>query len=63
MPDKFIDTDAVCPNTPDGKHVPDWSTVTVEHDGDEDYIDVSCSKCGRSGCIGSAASLISEISW
>jgi len=56
-----IDQDAICE---DGEpHIPDWSTVTVDHDGDDTYIDVSCSKCGRSGCIGKASTLEEDISW
>jgi len=45
------------------EHLPDWETVTVDHDGDETYIDISCSKCGKSGCIGTASRLEEEIDW
>jgi hypothetical protein len=46
-----------------GKHEPDWKTVTVEHDGDETYIDCNCKHCGVSGCIGTAKALMQDINW
>lgn len=57
-----LDEDDRCPET--GKrHVPDWNSVSVEHDGDEHYIDVNCKDCGRSGCIGNETTLTEGISW
>jgi hypothetical protein len=44
------------------EHDPDWDTVVVTHDG-EIYIDVTCKKCGRSGCIGTQKTLESDINW
>jgi hypothetical protein len=60
MADIVVDED-ICPKT-GVVHTPDWSTVTVTHDG-EAYIDVNCVNCGRSGCIGSAKTLTEGISW
>ena len=55
------DKDDICT---DGKsHDPNWKAVTIEHDGDETYIDVPCTKCGRSGCVGSEKTLKEDISW
>jgi len=57
----IIDKDSICT---DGKpHTPEWCYVTVEHGGGKTYIDVPCSKCGRSGCIGTSATLEKDISW
>lgn len=55
--------DEICPKTKDGKHEPDWSSVFVEEDGGETYIDVSCKHCGASGCIGTSHSLAENIDW
>ncbi len=57
-----IDPDDICLET-NRRHEPDWSSVSVENDGDETYIDVSCADCGRSGCIGTAETLSEGISW
>jgi len=51
----------VCPNTDDGVHVPDLTTVHVDRDGDGVYIDVNCGPCGRSGCIGRFSA--TEVDW
>ena len=51
------------PDAPDGFHEPDWSSVYVESDGGEVYIDVNCKHCGSSGCIGTASSLGEQINW
>lgn len=53
----------VCPESPDGKHAPDWRSVSTTHDGGESYIDINCKHCGRSGCVGSSASLTADINW
>lgn len=56
-----VESDDVCKEAKDGKHVPDPATVTVQHDGEDVYIDVNCSLCGRSGC---AAKLDpNEVAW
>jgi hypothetical protein len=55
------ESDDLCPKAADGKHQPDPKTLTVEHDGDEAYIDVSCGLCGRSGCVGKFDS--EEVAW
>jgi len=54
--------DDICPEAKDGKHRPDWSTVTTEYDG-EWYVDVTCKLCGRSGCVGKAETLAEDICW
>ena len=54
-------TEESCPPNNCG-HEPDWTSAHVEFDGDA-YIDVACTHCGRSGCIGSAATLTAQISW
>ena len=56
------DEDDVCKVTGQ-PHVPDWKSVSVEQDGDETYIDINCRDCGRSGCIGTQATLADEITW
>jgi len=55
--------DEHCPKSPDGHHEPAWSTATVQHDGDETYIDVNCLYCGRSGCAGNEHTLAADINW
>ena len=44
-------TGDTCPDAPHGGHEPDLSTLTIESDGGEFYLDVNCQYCGRSGCI------------
>lgn len=56
-------SDDACPSHRDGIHEPDWRNITIEHDGDETYIDVFCKHCGRSGCIGTQKTLEAEIQW
>ena len=55
--------DDVCEKGTDGIHEPDWSSVSIEHDGDETYIDINCKHCGRSGCVGSEKTLERDIQW
>ena len=43
-------------------HKPDWHTLTISWDSCK-YIDVSCKKCGLSGCIGRAEVLAEDINW
>ncbi len=50
-----------CPKN-DGGHEPEWTTTHIECDV-EMYVDVTCKHCGQSGCIGSEAKLIEQISW
>ena len=57
-----IDPDDLCPVTQQ-RHQPDWKSTSVEHDGGETYIDVSCTDCGRSGCVGTTKTLAGGICW
>lgn len=50
-----------CPDSPDGKHSPDFYSLHIEYDGGEAYIDVNCQHCGRSGCAGKFTP--SEVNW
>jgi hypothetical protein len=59
---RIEDEDDICPKTRK-RHRPDWKTVTTEYDADEIYVDVSCQDCGRSGCVGTSASLAEGICW
>ena len=59
--EKVIDEDS-CPDSPDGKYEPNWNTISRECDV-ESYIDVSCTHCGRSGCVGTATVLAEGIQW
>jgi len=52
-----------CKKSPDGKHEPDWQTMTVSHEGGGHYIDVDCKHCGRSGCVGTAETLGDNLQW
>ena len=52
-----------CEVSDDGKHTPDWHTVTAEYDGEELYVDVNCKDCGRSGCVGTHKTLEKSINW
>jgi hypothetical protein len=54
--------DEVCEKAEDGKHEPDWNTVSIQHDVDT-YVDVNCKHCGQSGCVGNEESLKQDISW
>lgn len=56
------DPDSICPITKQ-THVPDWKTVFLTHDGDDLYVDVNCTDCGRSGCIGTQKTLVDLIDW
>ena len=49
--------------TESGRHVPDWQTVVVDFDGDTSYLDITCSVCGLSGCIGKADEIEKNIDW
>jgi len=60
---QIIDQDDICVASKTKRHIPDWNSVQVNHDGDEIYIDVNCSKCGISGCIGTREKLIDGIQW
>ena len=60
---QIIDPDDICVASKTKRHVPDWNSVLVTHDGDETYIDVNCSECGRSGCIGTREKLVDGIQW
>ena len=54
--------DETCEGSKDGKHEPDWNSVSVCHDVDT-YIDVNCKHCGQSGCVGNEETLKQDISW
>ena len=43
-------TEDTCPKAPHSYHEPDLSTLTIESDGGELYLDVNC-QYGRSGCM------------
>ena len=58
-----IETEDVCPESPTGKHEPDWGTIEETSDDEETYVDVSCRHCGRSGCIGTSKTLEDGICW
>jgi len=59
---ELVDADDTCPV--DGKdHRPNWKSVSIEQDGGETYIDVTCVKCGRSGCVGTTKTLGDGINW
>jgi hypothetical protein len=62
--DDWLDNEK-CSSSPDGKgpHIPDWDTISINHDGDEVYIDISCSECGCSGCVGKMSTLEEDINW
>lgn len=49
---EMLENGSHCPIGKNGKHKPDINTLSVNHDGDDAYIDVNCGLCGRSGCIG-----------
>lgn len=52
-----------CSESPLGRHIPDWSTVSATYDGGEAYVDVNCMYCGRSGCAGTNTTLSKSIQW
>jgi len=54
--------DDICPKNNGQRHVPDWNSVSITHDG-ETHIDVNCKLCGRSGCIGIAEDMEKDIRW
>jgi hypothetical protein len=53
---------SICLKNIDGKHTPDWNTISLIKDGDV-YIDVSCSACEHIGCLGKVSTIVDEISW
>jgi len=55
--------DEICPNDSEGIHRPDWATMHIESDGGTWYVDVNCQLCGRSGCVGTQATLSNDINW
>jgi hypothetical protein len=57
-----LDDDDFCPKSESGEHEIDWNSISLSQDV-ELYIDVNCRKCGRSGCLGSAKNLESEMQW
>lgn len=58
-----LEMDDICPDSNDGHHSPDWKTTIWINDGDESYVDVNCTHCGRSGCVGQAKLLAEGINW
>lgn len=59
---KKISDDDLCPVT-NKKHVPNWNSAQITQDGNGTYVDVNCKDCGRSGCVGTAETLLKNISW
>lgn len=57
-----LSSDDICEKT-GRRHIPDWSSVSIEYDGDEAYVDVACEQCGRSGCVGVVDLIENNISW
>ena len=57
-----LDADDLCSATKQ-RHLPNWNSVSVEQDGGETYIDVTCRCCGRSGCVGTTKTLSDGINW
>lgn len=57
------DEDDRCAASPTGRHVADWATVSTQHDGGDHYVDIACRHCGRSGCVGTSATLAAGIDW
>lgn len=51
-PPLVVGDEDVCRKTKDGSHKPDINTLAVTYDEGEVYIDISCSACGHSGCVG-----------
>lgn len=60
--EKAFGTEDVCPSG-QGKHEPDWSTVSIDCDGDGTYVDVACMHCGRSGCLGNLQTMLENLQW
>ena len=52
-----------CKKAKDGKHEPDWDSVSLDSDGGEVYVDVSCKHCGEGGCVGTSKTLADDIDW
>ena len=52
-----------CKKSKDGKHEPDWDSVSLDSDGGEVYVDVSCKHCGEGGCVGTSKTLADDIDW
>lgn len=61
MNDK-LDEDDRCPST-NKRHEPAMESASLQWDGDTLYVDVNCTHCGRSGCLGKFDTLTKEISW
>lgn len=59
----IINENDKCEFSPTGTHEPDWSTVHIEVDGGEAYVDVKCVYCGRPGCLGTVKRLVEGTSW
>lgn len=59
-------TETDCPQAPHGCHEPDFTTLHIEWDGGELYLDVNCMYCGRSGCLSGPkglAELSERVEW
>ena len=56
-------TEESCPKSPSGQHEPDWTTLTINSDGGEMYLDILCVHCFRSGCAGTAKDLKDKVMW
>lgn len=44
-------------------HEPDWDSISTQWDGDEEYVDVCCKHCGRTGSLGGIAKLVADVDW
>ena len=63
MTPKIANTDDICPNNNGKPHVPAWLNISVEWDGDEEYIDVQCLYCDRAGTLGTSHKLAADATW
>ena len=54
--------DDVCPKAAGG-HEPDMHSAHITSDGGEQYVDVNCKHCGRSGCLGTLSDLVANVQW
>ena len=52
-----------CVKNKGGPHEPDWATAHAESDGGEFYVDVNCTHCFRSGCVGRVQLIVENLSW
>ena len=59
-----LSDDGICLMSPSRAHEPDWDSITVVPEGDEEArMRVSCKHCGRSGSVGTIDKLTWNIQW